>query len=363
MKNRFIVLIINLIILSLYSCGNKENASRPQTGHLFVWADDSCYCIDYNDRTKFVTKATSASLFYNNIATTRNKKGEWTFITQRGDTLLPATYSKATVFSEGYAWVVKDGDMPGAINTKGDILISLRDVREVRVFHESRAAFAITKKKNTLWGYLDKNGNELIKPQYRNVGNFRLGMAAVQENEEGKWGYINLMGEIIIPFQYLVAYPFGDNGNTIVKEENRYLTIDRKGNVIQKHHFDEIIPDGNLLMVRNDKLWGWCDSKGETIIPTQYDEIRPFGNSTSAPVKINGKWAYINQKGEISIKRQFSDAYPFIDGAAAVKAGTVWGMIDERGVYIVNPQYDNISEDYLQQALGEGSSFSSLRLK
>ena len=363
MKKIFIPLIISILIFPLYSCNKKENASRPQTGHLFVFADDSCYCIDYNDRSKFTMQASAASMFYNNIATICNKDGEWIFISQKGDTLFPTTYSKATVFSEGYAWILKKGEMPGAINTKGDIHISLRDIREVRVFHESRAAFAITKRKNVLWGYIDKNGNEIIKPQYRNVHNFRLGMAAVQENTEGKWGYINLMGEVVIPFQYLLAYPFDDNGNAIVKEENHYLTIDRKGNILQRHHFDEVVPDGTLLRVRNGNQWGWCNSKGEIIIPIQYDDTRPFGNAVLAPVKINKKWAYINNKGEICIKRQFTEAYPFTDGAAAVKAGTMWGMIDEKGFYIVNPQYDNISKDYLQQAIGEGSSISSLRIK
>ncbi|MBR6757864.1 MAG: WG repeat-containing protein [Bacteroidaceae bacterium] len=362
MKNTPIFLIISIFILSLLSCGDKSNATRPQTGHLFVFADDSCYCINYNDQVKFQTDATFSTLFYNDIATMKNKSGEWLFITQKGDTLLPYTFSKATVFSEGYAWVIKDKDMPGAINTKGDMLISLRDVEEVRVFHESLAAFSINKRKEKLWGFLDKNGNERIKPQYRKVNNFRLGLAAVQEKEEGKWGFINLNGEVVIPFNYLEAFNFGDNGKTIVKEENRYLTIDRKGNIIQKHHYDEIIPDGSLLRVRNDKSWGWCNSNGEIIIPTQYDEIRPFGKSAMAPVKINGKWAYINQKGEICIKRQFADAYPFINGNAVVKAGTVWGVIDEKGVYIVNPQYDNVSNDYLQQSLGEGCSLSSLHI-
>lgn len=363
MKKIHIFLFISILLAISNGCEKKENASRPQTGYLFAFTDDSCYCIDYNDHVQHSTNATQATMFYNDIATIRNKKGKWLFITQQGDTLLPNEYEKATVFSEGYAWVIKDGDMPGAINDKGDILISLRDIREVRVFHESRAAFSINKKKNILWGFYDKNGNEIIKPQYRNVSNFRLGLAAVQENENGKWGYINLMGEVVIPCQYISAQPFNDNGLAIVQDENRFLSIDRKGNIIHKHQHDEIIPDGTILKVRNDKLWGWSDCKGEIIVPIQFEETRPFGTSALAPVLINGKWAYINREGAVSIKRQFTDAYPFIDGRAAVKTGTMWGMIDEKGFYMVNPQYDNLSNDYLQQALGQGSSLSTLRIR
>ena len=362
MKRVLNLLFISTLALSLYSCGSKENAMRPQTGYLLVFGDDSCHCITYDDTPIFSTDNTNSSLFYNDIATVQNCDGAWGYINRKGEPKLSATFNRATVFSEGMAWVMKQGDMPGAINEKGDIKISLRDSHAVRVFIEGRAAIAIVKKKQVLWGFIDKNGNEIIKPQFKTVSDFRLGLAAVQ-NMDGKWGYINLNGESVIECQYNAAFPFNDSGLAIVRTDNGYHAINRDGTIAQSHTYDEMIPDGLWTRVHSDKLWGWCDEAGQIIIAPQFEECRAFGQADLAPVKIRGKWGYTDRSGKVVIKRQFTEAYPFIDNCAAVKTGTVWGFIDTKGSFTVNPQYDYISQDYLYQALGLGCSMSTLQIK
>ena len=362
MNRIFISLIISAFIIATTGCGSKPNASRPQTGYFMVFGDDSCHCITYDDTPVFSTDNTNSSLFYNDIAAVQYKDGNWGYINRKGEPKLSASYERATVFSEGMAWVIKEGDMPGAINEKGDIKISLRDAHTVRVFMEGRAAVAVVKKKQVLWGFLDKNGNEIIKPQYKTVSNFRLGLAAV-EDLEGKWGYINLNGESVIACQYKSAYTFNDNGLAIVKGESGYHVINREGSIVQTHAYDEMIPDGLWMKVRRGKLWGWCNELGEEVIEPRFEDVRLFGTSQLAPVKIRGKWGYVDKKGKVVIKRQFTEAYPYIDDHAAVKTGTVWGFIDTKGSFIVNPQYDYISQDYLYQALGLGCSMGTLPIR
>ena len=362
MRKLYTLLIFSILTSTTISCGSKENASRPQTDYLLVFSDDSCHCITYNDTPIFSSDNTNASLFYSDIAVLQNNNGDWYFINRKGERKLSGTYQQATVFSEGLAWVIKQGDMPGAINEKGDIKISLRDNHAVRVFMEGRAAVAIVKKKQTLWGFIDKNGHEIVKPEYKTVSDYRLGLAAV-EDFEGKWGYINLNGESIVACQYDIAFPFNDNGLSIVKSSDKYHVINREGNILQTHTYDEMIPDGLWSRVRSGKQWGWCNEKGQTVVSPMFEDCRAFGQSDLAPVKIRGKWAYIDRSGKIVIKRQFTEAYPFINNCAAVKTGTVWGFIDIKGCFTVNPQYDYISQDYLYQVLGLGSSLSILQIK
>ena len=362
MNKTLIYLIISIFTLFATSCGDKPNASHPQTGYLLVFSDDSCHCITYNDGLIFSTDNTNSSLFYNDIAATQNRDGNWGYINRKGELKLPASYERATVFSEGMAWVMKRGDMPGAINEKGDIKISLRDAHSVRVFIEGRAAIAEIKKKQVLWGFIDKNGNEIVKPQYKSVSDFRLGLAAV-EDLDGKWGYINLNGKCIIDCQYKEAFPFNDNGLAIVKTDSDYKIINREGAITQSHTYNEMKPDGLWAKVRIGNMWGWCNELGEKVIEPQFEETRLFGKADLAPVKIRGKWGYINRKGEVVIKRQFTEAYPFVDDCAAVKTGTVWGFINTKGSFTVNPQYDYISQDYLYQALGLGCSMATLSIK
>lgn len=363
MKRYYIHLILGTLILSLCACEKKDNAYQPQTGYLFVFADDSCHCIQYDDRPVFSSKQNNISLFYSDLSAAQNDDGLWGYINIDGAYKLSALYDKATTFSEGLAWVIKGDDMPGAINDKGDIKISLRGTSRVRVFIEGRAAFMITKKHKELWGFLDKNGNEIVKPQYRNVKDFRLGLAAVQCDETGLWGYLNLDNELVIACQYQEASPFNDQGVAVVKSDEKYLIIDRQGGMLHKYDYEAMQPDASWYSIKHNGLWGWCNETGEVATPIAYEECRPFGTADLAPVKIRGKWGYVNREGKVVIKRQFTEAYPFIDGCAAVKTGTVWGFINQEGVFTVNPQYDFISQDYLYQALGLGSALSTLYIE
>lgn len=363
MNRHFFLPIIGVFILLISACSSNDNASRPQWGYLLVFADDSCHCIGYNDQPIYTQPFTNTSLYYNDIATVQDRNGQWGFVNRKGEFRLPAVYEKATVFSEGMAWVIKKGNMPSAINEKGDVKISLRETTDVRVFHEGHAAFCANKKRVLLWGFLDKNGNEAIKAQYRDVKDFRLGLAAVQDNSTGMWGYIDLKGEVAIPHQYQEAYSFNDKGIALAKQNEQYLVIDRDGAVLLKLTYPTAAPDDMWTCVKSVQGWGWCNDKGEVAIAPQFEDIRPFGKADLAPVKIRGKWGYVNRKGEVVIKRQFTEAYPFIEGRAAVKVGIVWGFIDEKGVFMVNPQYDYIPQDYLYQTLGMGTALSTLHIE
>ncbi len=362
MKNLFIPLICTSLLAAIcFSCRNNDNSSKPQSGYLLVFGEDSCRCIDYDDNAIFTLANNEISLYYNDVALLYNaQEGKWGYISQKGETVLPFIYDKATVFSEGLAWTQKNGSAPNAINHKGDVKISLRDAHEVRAFHQGHAAFSTIKKKTIYWGFINKEGEEVIKAQYRNVQNFHYGMAAIQESTTGLWGYIDLSGNVTITPQYSKISTFDDNGHAIVCNNESYYLIDATGAELAHLYCNNAITDDNLIMIERDNLWGWCDHTGkETIVP-QYETIRPFGSASVAPVKIKGKWAYIDRNGEIAIKRQFTDAYPFVDGYAAVKAGSLWGFINEKGTYVINPQYEQVPKDYLQQALKQGSAYSSL---
>lgn len=59
---------------------------------------------------------------------------------------------------------------------------------------------------------------EVIAPQYEDAGQFSDGLAAVKKN--GKWGYIDEEGKVVIPFQYELAYDFNE-GLAIVAKSKR----------------------------------------------------------------------------------------------------------------------------------------------
>lgn len=70
---------------------------------------------------------------------------------------------------------------------------------------------------NGLWGFVDVDGEVVIKPQYVEAKSFSNGFAAVC-NEEGLWGYIDVNNEIAIDYQFIEAGYFNNDGVSIVLE-------------------------------------------------------------------------------------------------------------------------------------------------
>ena len=73
-----------------------------------------------------------------------------------------------------------------------------------RQFLESGGLAAVCK--DGKWGFLDKNGQEVLPFAWDNARSFSEGVAAVER--DGLWGYISLRGEIAVPLQYTGAKPF-----------------------------------------------------------------------------------------------------------------------------------------------------------
>lgn len=73
------------------------------------------------------------------------------------------------------------------------------------------------------WGFMDKNGELVLKCQYEEAKSFHYGLAPVKS--EGLWGYIDEAGNVVIPFTYTEAYPLYKTGIALVKDETYYRCL------------------------------------------------------------------------------------------------------------------------------------------
>ena len=83
-----------------------------------------------------------------------------------------------------------------------------------------------------LWGYLDREGNWAIPPQFANCTDFSQGYAAVCQN--GVWGYIDARGEWLVQPRYTYAYPFEQGcANCEIRDDqtgqSTYYLLDQTG--------------------------------------------------------------------------------------------------------------------------------------
>jgi len=149
-------------------------------------------------------------------------------------------------------------------------------------------------------------------------------LAPVQDPTTMLWGYIDLEGNLIIPYKFIYAEEFSE-GLALVFEECSDLKkahshyIDSKGNVIidltnseegskfdmwgtfeyEKGKFN--FYDGMACFVNSENKWGFINKEGEFAIPCQYDEAGIFSESVAYAV-INGKMTgYIAKDGSWAV--------------------------------------------------------------
>lgn len=97
------------------------------------------------------------------------------------------------------------------------------------------------KKKNgdNRYYYFDVNGNNITPTGFEKGYVFSEGMAAV--SNDGKWGFINTKGDIVIPLKYESVEASFNEGLAMVDDENRRLFIDKSGNQVGSDYY----PIGN----------------------------------------------------------------------------------------------------------------------
>ena len=293
--------------------------------------------------------------FTDGMALVKTSKG-WAFIEEKPNATLSSVYADALPYSDGVAWTVKDGSAPTLIDTEGNSLFGLKNAKYVYQYAEGLAYAKLDSADK--YGYVDKEGNWAIQPQFGMADFFSEGLACVAnyiapgEEGEHKYGYIDKDGKLVIGYMFDGATAFNANGTAVAgirseKDGWRYGLINRKGEYVVNPQFSSLSSYdgfGYVCKFADGDTYGWCDSNGKILINPQFKFAGGFYGSDLSVVSPDGEtYGYIDKSGKMIINPQFESAMPFMDGMAFVKQGGKWGIIDETGHYTVNPQFDGVN--------------------
>lgn len=221
------------------------------------------------------------------------------------------------------------------------------------------------------WGYINTVGDVILPPQFDNIGTHMSdGLLAIQMS--GKWGFINEYGHIAIPLQYDYARTFS-NGVAVVSTNKkqyseRYEVIDTKGNTIIPPEFSEVhnFVDGVAWVREESDLHnvGVIDKKGNIVLP-----YGKYGNTEKHihwfsegkcfvrtgrydPMGRDGvpSCYFVDTIGNIIINNDDIESATFFDhGVCFVRVEGKWGLIDLVGKWLVEPKYTacySVNEDF-----------------
>lgn len=157
---------------------------------------------------------------------------------------------------------------------------------------------------NGKWGVININGNVILPPIYDSIGsvtNLEDSKGYIRAGINGKQGFLNTKGEWLIEPKFdklrLFKQLSCEAPVCSAMSFSKWGIIDRKGNWVINPQFDHISDFQNIsdlenfvALVTNNEKTGIISDKGDIILEPIYDYISPFDNENNLwNVTLNGE--------------------------------------------------------------------------
>ena len=299
--------------------------------------------------------------FYEGMACVK-KGGQYGFINEQGELVIPCEYTSARDFSEGFAAVSQElygNRYWDFVDKTGKRFHSgFWHWKWVWDFKDGVAKVSADSQRDlddTIWQdvcCIDTTGTYISGP-WADIGEFREGMAWVLQRNEDDWedayyGYINCSGVLVSPCQWDEAWDF-DEGIALVKKNDCYGAIDTAGKQVTPCQWDEVIifSEGYAEVSKGGKS-GCIDKFGNLVTPCQWDHVGFFTDGYCKVYK-GEKCGLIDTHGKLVISCQWDYVDDdFFEGHALVSNGDKCGMVDETGKLVIPCEWDNISYHFYE---------------
>lgn len=202
------------------------------------------------------------------------------------------------------------------------------------------------------WGYLNDLGEWVVPPTLDDAKTFSEGIARFCENN--LWGFINLRGEKITPAIYPNATAFR-HGFARVQENGLWGVVNDRGEkaIAAQFHNSTNFCKGFASVEIKPNEWKIINDRGEFACEQSFGVIKQFSENGLAAASLSEaqdirnkqiKFGYINTQGQWVIAPKFCDANAFGEShlASAAVEKDCYGLIDENGNWVVEPKHKDI---------------------
>ncbi len=152
---------------------------------------------------------------------------------------------------------------------------------------------------NGKMGYVNKSGKLVIPCIWASASFFDDGLAYVKD-DNGKYGFINVDGELVIPCAWEYAYRFC-NGFARVKDDRGYGFVNTDGNLVSPCIWEdaEDFYDGMACVKDNNGRYGFINMEGLLVVPCKWRFAYSFKNGLAHVLDDSGNHLYIDKTGII----------------------------------------------------------------
>ena len=274
--------------------------------------------------------------------------GKSGYIDSSGQIVIEPAFGIATNFCEGLAVVEYEGKY-GYIDKKGNWAIQPK----FYFAEDFNDGLAQVKKSVTCEGvFINKTGKIVLKYMNFLLSKYREGL--INCPGKGGWGFIDKNGDFIIKPKYQYTSPFYENKAAVVPKKDfnnkpnrkeKYCFINHNAEILFQKLFEGAdIRYSEGLCAVYDNGYGFIDDKGEYVIPCDFYFVSHFSDGLARfrPKGKNKKYGFIDTSGNVVIEPVFTSVKSFKNGLAQVIIGDeyeqfLYGYIDKQGNYIWEP--------------------------
>ena len=352
-----IILFISAILLTGCNSSNSDNIHNDYFDKdifPFSTGDQNYGYFDKTGKIVINPQFEFAFLFYDGIARVSVKNKGFGFIDKSGKFVIEPKFIDATDFSEGLSAVVLPYGKCQFIDKSGKVIISLN--KDIMVAHSFHNGMAMVINYNNEKSYINKKGEFIINKQINPNLDFSEGLARFSKydsiSKKMSFGFINTKGEIVIQnlnFNFVSSF---SEDLAIFSIDNKYGFIDKKGAIVINPQFNSArVFKNGLASVRIEQgnnvfKWGYIDKKGKFIIEAQFDDASYFSENGFAKVGVKNDetilYGFINRTGKYEINPQYTESISFIGDIALARTSKTnydFGIINQKGLFIANPQF------------------------
>ncbi len=262
---------------------------------------------------------------------TSGSEGDRTvFTSHRGNSLIygdadgiraidASAYSSIDPFRDGYATAtLKSDGRKAVIDKHGSLIFKDKDGKCKGFTYLGSGIFAAEIEQNK-YNFLDNTGALLSKAPYTNDWLWNVKEERLSVSRDGKYGFMDMSGNEIIPLIYDEAYSFNE-GLAAVCKGGKWGFIDKAGTEVILPIYDQVdssFRNGLAAAFLNGK-WGLVDKGGNAILPFEYDDHIYAEEGGFYIARKDGKNYPVDAAGklvsdEYSYMRQETDGRIYVD--------------------------------------------------
>lgn len=248
-----------------------------------------------------------ACTFSDGLAVFKSSDGLYGYLDKKGDVVIKAQYDLAGAFHDGYAVAIqnfKDKNYTQVIiNKENKVLFTIKREKYDLAFVYSEGKFAAIK--NTTSDepsivYLDKEGNEVLKPitGYNIADSFCDGFTVlsnyIDSQKSSETGVINANGEEVIrKGKYNPITNLGEGLFLVMKSDEKVGVVDKEDNPVVPFEYTNgcYLRLGDHFVMQSGKYWLLVDKDGKEVKKSEFSDYSAW---TSGYVKFVDVKAHID---------------------------------------------------------------------